>query len=314
MANIGRTAGAWLAFRNLGLRDDPLALRYATYVRARAGDVFGGHSSLMQHVLLAGLASQAMGIDPARDYWAVCEREMILARAPDGSFQPRPWHESRNSASNVDVMFGEIWTTACWTPPRRVRRWPWRCRRLTTRRSRKRNSASSGCEPMLLVSLALSALLAASPAGPLRFQVEVKGYADARVIVIGPEADLAPGPFRGTVSVNGSAAELPITGAVTHADGKFRLASTVRYTDIPVAWTEGFRTPPGQAYYAVESPRGEMGFFMQSDGSAKPYRCHERSGVFASLQAMPLVCRDGLVSDLIAVIASWDPILGEIDR
>lgn len=79
-------------------------------------------------------------------------------------------------------------------------------------------------------------------------------------------------------------------------------------------WTEGFRTPPGQAYYAVESPRGEMGFFMQSDGSAKPYRCHERSGVFASLQAMPLACRGGLISDLIAVIASWDPILGEIDR
>ena len=47
---------------------------------------------------------------------------------------------------------------------------------------------------------------------------------------------------------------------------------------------------------------------------AKPYRCHERSGVFASLQAMPLVCRDGLISDLIAIIASWDPILGEIDR
>lgn len=79
-------------------------------------------------------------------------------------------------------------------------------------------------------------------------------------------------------------------------------------------WTEGFRTPPGQAYFAIESPRGEMGFFMQSDGSAKPYRCHERSGVFASLQAMPMVCKGGLVSDLIAVIASWDPILGEIDR
>ena len=79
-------------------------------------------------------------------------------------------------------------------------------------------------------------------------------------------------------------------------------------------WTEGFRVPPGQAYFAIESPRGEMGFFMTSDGSAKPYRCHERSGVFASLQAMPLVCRGGLISDLIAIIASWDPILGEIDR
>ena len=79
-------------------------------------------------------------------------------------------------------------------------------------------------------------------------------------------------------------------------------------------WTEGFRPDPGPMYFAIESPRGEMGFYMQSDGSAKPYRCHERSGVFASLQAMPLVCEGALISDLIAVIASWDPILGEIDR
>ncbi len=79
-------------------------------------------------------------------------------------------------------------------------------------------------------------------------------------------------------------------------------------------WTEGFRTPPGQAYFAVESPRGEMGFFMHSDGSAKPYRCHQRSGAFAALQSMPLVVTGMLISDLIAIIASWDPILGEIDR
>jgi LEA14-like dessication related protein len=99
---------------------------------------------------------------------------------------------------------------------------------------------------MVLLSAVLSALvLAASPAssaGPLRFQVEVAGYTDVRVTITGPEADLAPGPFRGVVSVNGSAAELPMTGTVTHADGKFKLAASVRYAELPEAWTEGFRT------------------------------------------------------------------------
>ncbi len=79
-------------------------------------------------------------------------------------------------------------------------------------------------------------------------------------------------------------------------------------------WTEGFRTPPGPYYFAIESPRGEMGFFIQSDGSAKPYRAHMRSAAFSNLQAMPLVCPGELISDLIPIIGTWDPIMGEIDR
>ena len=94
---------------------------------------------------------------------------------------------------------------------------------------------------MVFLSAALSALLAASPAGPLKFEVEVAGYTDARVTITGAAAELAPGPFRGAISINGSPAELPISGTVTHADGRFKLAATVRYTELPEAWTERFR-------------------------------------------------------------------------
>jgi LEA14-like dessication related protein len=92
------------------------------------------------------------------------------------------------------------------------------------------------------LSLLLAALLAALPAGSLRFSVEVKGVTEARVTIMGPAAELPEGAFRGAVSVNGSPAEVPISGTVAHADGKFRLPVTVRYTDLPEAWTEGFRT------------------------------------------------------------------------
>jgi LEA14-like dessication related protein len=95
---------------------------------------------------------------------------------------------------------------------------------------------------MAMLSVLLAALLAASPAGPLRFSVDVAGVTDARVTVSGPAAELPAGPFRGAISVNGSPAELPISGTVTHADGSFRLRTTVRYAELPSAWTEGFRT------------------------------------------------------------------------
>jgi LEA14-like dessication related protein len=94
--------------------------------------------------------------------------------------------------------------------------------------------------PRLVVTL-LAAAATGSP-GPLRFSVAVSGTTDVRVTVTGPEADLPAGPFRGSFSVNGSTAEVPISGVVTHADGKFRLPATVRYADLPEAWTEGFNT------------------------------------------------------------------------
>ncbi len=113
--NIGRTAAAWLGTTTLGLRKDPFALKMEKYVRMHAGEVFGGHASLMQHYLFAGVASQAIGLDAAKEYWSSCERDLVLAASPDGSFQPRAWHESVAMQSNSDVSFGEVWTTAAWT-------------------------------------------------------------------------------------------------------------------------------------------------------------------------------------------------------
>jgi NADH-quinone oxidoreductase subunit D len=78
--------------------------------------------------------------------------------------------------------------------------------------------------------------------------------------------------------------------------------------------TEGFRVPPGEAYYAIEGPRGELGCFVRSDGSAKPARVHMRDPSFTNLQALAPMVRDGYIADLIATLAMLDPILGGIDR
>ncbi len=78
--------------------------------------------------------------------------------------------------------------------------------------------------------------------------------------------------------------------------------------------TEGYRVPPGEAYYPLEGPRGEYGCFVRSDGSAKPARVHMRDPSFTNLQALAPMVRDGYIADLIATLAMLDPILGGIDR
>lgn len=78
--------------------------------------------------------------------------------------------------------------------------------------------------------------------------------------------------------------------------------------------TEGFPVPAGQVYQAVESPRGEMGYYVVSDGTAKPYRVHMRNPSFATLQALQKMCEGRLIADVVAVIGSIDIVLGEIDR
>jgi NADH-quinone oxidoreductase subunit D len=78
--------------------------------------------------------------------------------------------------------------------------------------------------------------------------------------------------------------------------------------------TEGFAVPPGEVYQAVESPRGEMGYYIVSDGTAKPYRVHMRAACLANLQALPKLCEGGLIADVVAAIGSIDIVLGEIDR
>ena len=67
-------------------------------------------------------------------------------------------------------------------------------------------------------------------------------------------------------------------------------------------------------YVAVESPRGELGCYLEGDGSANPYRVHFRTPSFAVLQTLPLMSKGFLVADLVAVISSLDPVLGDSDR
>jgi len=78
--------------------------------------------------------------------------------------------------------------------------------------------------------------------------------------------------------------------------------------------TEGFTVPAGEVYQAIESPRGEMGYYVVSDGTAKPMRVHMRSPSYANLQALPKMCEGRLIADVVAAIGSIDIVLGEIDR
>jgi NADH-quinone oxidoreductase subunit D len=79
-------------------------------------------------------------------------------------------------------------------------------------------------------------------------------------------------------------------------------------------FTEGFRVPPGEIYQAIESPRGELGCYIVSDGGGKPWRMHTRAPSFANLQALPIMMADSLVADTVATIASLDPVMGDVDR
>jgi NADH-quinone oxidoreductase subunit D len=78
--------------------------------------------------------------------------------------------------------------------------------------------------------------------------------------------------------------------------------------------TEGFTVPAGEVYQAIESPRGEMGYYVVSDGTAKPMRVHMRAPSYANLQALPQMCEGKLIADVVAAIGSIDIVLGEIDR
>jgi NADH-quinone oxidoreductase subunit D len=78
--------------------------------------------------------------------------------------------------------------------------------------------------------------------------------------------------------------------------------------------TEGFAVPEGEVYQAVESPRGEMGYYIVSDGGPKPYRVHIRSACLANMQTLPKMCEGRLLADVVAAIGSIDIVLGEIDR
>jgi NADH-quinone oxidoreductase subunit D len=78
--------------------------------------------------------------------------------------------------------------------------------------------------------------------------------------------------------------------------------------------TEGYRVPPGEYVQRIESPRGEMAYYIVSDGGVKPYRCFIRGPSFSNLQALPKLVEGGLVADLISALASVDFVLGDVDR
>jgi NADH-quinone oxidoreductase subunit D len=79
-------------------------------------------------------------------------------------------------------------------------------------------------------------------------------------------------------------------------------------------WTEGFTPPVGYVYFPTESPHGEMGCYLESDGGPKPYRVHFRSPSLMNLQIIPLLARGHLISDLVGIIGSIDLVLGDVDR
>ena len=79
-------------------------------------------------------------------------------------------------------------------------------------------------------------------------------------------------------------------------------------------WTEGFSAPKGSVFVAIESARGELGCYLEGDGGPKPYRVHFRTPSFATLQTLPILCENHLVADIVAIISSLDPVLGDSDR
>jgi NADH-quinone oxidoreductase subunit D len=78
--------------------------------------------------------------------------------------------------------------------------------------------------------------------------------------------------------------------------------------------TEGFHVPAGQVYQAVESPKGELGAHVVSDGGTRPYRMHFREPSFNNLQATSAMSEGGMIADIIAAVASIDPVMGGVDR
>jgi len=78
--------------------------------------------------------------------------------------------------------------------------------------------------------------------------------------------------------------------------------------------TEGFRVPPGEVYQVIESPRGEMGYYLVSDGSAKPYRVHIHGPSFGNVQALPIMVEGQIIADVVATLGSMDFVLGDVDR
>jgi LEA14-like dessication related protein len=156
----------------------------------------------------------------------------------------------------------------------------------------------------------LAGLLVSPPAGSLKFGIQVAGEKDVRATISGPAAEMAPGPFRGSLAINGSAAELPIAGTVTHAGDRWRLPVVVKYADVPAAWTEGFRTDTFT--YRLRGSTGGAGAAPREWTGIQSFHDVEVEGgdaeKFLSLQNVRLTEMSLLSSEAVGDLAILNPL------
>jgi hypothetical protein len=114
IGNIGRTVPTWRGLVLLGEDSGSFAKQTRGYVKAEATNFRAGHASLMHHIFFGALGAHALSSKDGAAWFSELEREVVLAQAHDGSFQPRPFQETANLGSNGDVTMGEEWTTASW--------------------------------------------------------------------------------------------------------------------------------------------------------------------------------------------------------
>ncbi len=136
-----------------------------------------------------------------------------------------------------------------------------------------------------------------------RYQVRVAEMRESlKIIRQAMDRIPAQGPFR---------AELPGIIPPSREEMKTSIEGLIYHFKI---FTEGFAPPAGEVYQAIESPRGELGVFMASDGSPRPYRVKFRTPSFINLQSLPMLCEGRLIADVVACIGTTDIVLGEVDR
>jgi len=135
-----------------------------------------------------------------------------------------------------------------------------------------------------------------------RYQVRVEEMRQSARIVKQALAGMPSGPFK---------ADAPKVVLPDREKMKTQMEALIYHFKLV---TEGFRVPPGEVYQVVESPRGEMGYYVVSDGTSKPYRVFIHGPSFGNLQALPVLVQGRLVSDAIAALGSTDFVLGDIDR
>jgi NADH-quinone oxidoreductase subunit D len=135
-----------------------------------------------------------------------------------------------------------------------------------------------------------------------RYLVRVQELRESQKIVVQTLEGLPEGPVK---------AEAPKVVLPDREKMKTEMEALIYHFKIV---TEGFTVPEGEVYSPVESPRGEMGYYVVSDGTAKPYRVHMRSPSFANLQTLATMCEGRLIADVVAAIGSIDIVLGDVDR